>query len=175
VRIETNRLVLRSPAPSDAEFLVSLYTDPEVLRFLPTGPVWTVELARRSIEARLAMEAQVGYAPLTVLRKDSGQLTGTAGLRLIPNTTEVEILYHYLPSSWGRGFGTEAAIAILGHGLRSVGLVKIIAISLPENVGSWRVMEKAGMRYVGTASYFGIDNLKKYVAERETWKPLQPP
>ena len=51
-----------------------------------------------------------------------------------------------------------------------VGLEQIIAICFPENVGSWRVMEKAGMRYVGMASYYGL-NLKKYIADRTTWAP----
>jgi RimJ/RimL family protein N-acetyltransferase len=46
-----------------------------------------------------------------------------------------------------------------------------MAVALPENVGSWRVMEKAGMRYEGTADYYGYEGLKKYVAEREWWKP----
>jgi hypothetical protein len=36
-------------------------------------------------------------------------------------------------------------------------------------VGSWRIMEKAGMRFVGPASYYGLEGLKKYVAERGEW------
>jgi RimJ/RimL family protein N-acetyltransferase len=48
-----------------------------------------------------------------------------------------------------------------------------MAVALPENVGSWRVMERAGMRYEGIASYYGLDGLKKYIAEREWWKPPQ--
>jgi hypothetical protein len=31
-------------------------------------------------------------------------------------------------------------------------------------------MEKAGMRYEGMASYYGMTGLKKYVADRDTWK-----
>ncbi len=42
-----------------------------------------------------------------------------------------------------------------------------MAVGLPENVGSWRVMEKAGMRYEGTSSYYGLEGLKKYTAERD--------
>ena len=63
----------------------------------------------------------------------------------------------------------EAARAVLRYGLEDLGLERIIAICFPENVGSWRVMEKAGMRFVGTASYYGLARLKKYVAERGTW------
>jgi RimJ/RimL family protein N-acetyltransferase len=45
-----------------------------------------------------------------------------------------------------------------------------MAVALPENVGSWRVMEKAGMRYEGIAAYYGMGGLKKYVAERDWWR-----
>jgi hypothetical protein len=31
-------------------------------------------------------------------------------------------------------------------------------------------MEKAGMRYEGSASYYGLVDLKKYVAERDWWQ-----
>jgi acetate---CoA ligase (ADP-forming) len=40
-----------------------------------------------------------------------------------------------------------------------------------ENIGSWRVMEKAGMRYHGLVDYYGLKGLKKYLAERGWWKP----
>jgi len=69
----------------------------------------------------------------------------------------------------------EAAIAVLAHGLGPVGLDSIMALVVPENVGSWRVMEKVGMRYQGLADYYGLKGLKKYVAERGWWSsPLVP-
>ncbi len=46
---------------------------------------------------------------------------------------------------------------------------------MSENVGSCRVMEKVGMRYQGLADYYGLKDLKKYVAERGWWSsPLVP-
>ena len=82
----------------------------------------------------------------------------------------MELAYHYLPSAWGKGYGSEAAAAVIAYGLSVLGLDRIIAICFPENIGSWRVMEKAGMRYVGTASYYGLEGLKKYEAERRSWR-----
>ena len=58
---------------------------------------------------------------------------------------------------------------MLGHGLGSVGLDQIMAVAMAGNVGSWRVMEKAGMRYQGLVNYFGLEGLKKYVADRDWW------
>jgi ribosomal-protein-alanine N-acetyltransferase len=44
------------------------------------------------------------------------------------------------PPAWSKGYGTEAAIAVLAYGLGPVGLKCIMAVVVPENVGSWRVM-----------------------------------
>ena len=53
---------------------------------------------------------------------------------------------------------------MIAHGLGPVGLATIMAVVVPENIGSWRVMEKAGMRYEGLVDYYGMTGLKKYVA-----------
>jgi [ribosomal protein S5]-alanine N-acetyltransferase len=55
-----------------------------------------------------------------------------------------DVAYHLARASWNKSYATEAAVAVLSHGLGSVGLARVMAVALPENVGSWRVMEKAG-------------------------------
>jgi len=169
VRLETERLELRSATLEDADLLFKLFSIPEVWRYLPPGPPYTRERACVGIERRMKLETERGFAPLLVFRRDTGEFIGNAGLQPIPDTLEVEIAYHYFPSAWGKGYGTEAAIAILAQGLGPLGLPQIIAICVPENVGSWRIMEKAGMRWSGLASYYGLQGLKKYVAERGVW------
>ena len=62
-------------------------------------------------------------------------------------------------------------IALLGHGVGPLGLDRIVAVAIQDNVGSWRVMEKSGMRYQGLAIYSGMAALKKYAAERQWWQP----
>lgn len=74
-----------------------------------------------------------------------------------------------------QGYATEVVIAVLAHALTAVGLEGLMPVALPENVGSWRVMKKAGMRYEGGASYYGLEGLKKYTAKRDWWKPPASP
>jgi RimJ/RimL family protein N-acetyltransferase len=171
MRLETQRLELRSATPNDADLLLKLFSIPEVMRFLPPGPPYTLERATAGVERRMKLEAERGFSPMLVFRKDTHEFIGNAGLQPVPDTSEVEIAYHYLPSVWGKGYGTEAAVAILRQGLGPLELPRIIAICIPENVGSWRIMEKAGMRYVGVASYYGLEGLRKYIAERGDWSP----
>jgi RimJ/RimL family protein N-acetyltransferase len=170
MRLETSRLVIRSFEPSDAEGMLHVFGDPDVRKFLPPFPDPTLETMQASVARRMAMERDHGHGLWAVERKDTGELIGDCGLMLVEGTgPEVEIAYHYKQTAWNRGYGTEAAIACLAEGFGRVGLEHVIAICFPENVGSWRVMEKAGMRYEGTASYYGLAGLKKYVADRATW------
>ena len=51
------------------------------------------------------------------------------------------------------------------------GVYRVSAVCDVENVASARVMEKAGMRYAGlTDEYYGLKGMKKYVADRATWR-----
>ncbi|HAF11330.1 MAG TPA: GNAT family N-acetyltransferase [Chloroflexi bacterium] len=170
MRLETPRLVIRSFEPGDDEALLRVFSDPEVRRFLPPAPEPTLERMRAGVQRRMDTERDRGYALWAVQRKDTGTLIGNCALMPVEGTgPEVEIAYHYAHEAWNRGYGTAAAVACLAHGLGSIGLERIIAICFPENVGSWRVMEKAGMRYEGVASYYGLTGLKKYLADRATW------
>ena len=175
-RLETDRLVIRTFEPRDAEAWVAMVSDPEVRRFLPEGPVPTIETFQGAIERRHALEREHGFALWAVDAKETGAFVGQSGLQPIERTgPEVELAYHFNRASWNKGYATEAAIAVLEHGLGPVGLDRIIAVVVPENVGSWRVLEKAGMRYDGLATYYELPGLKKYVAERAQWRsPLQP-
>ena len=171
MRLETPRLVIRSFRPNDAEAMLAVFGDPEVRKYLPPFPDPTIESMEKSVGRRMAMEHDHGHGLWAVERKDTGELIGDCGLMLVEGTgPEVEIAYHYKRSAWNQGYGTEAAVACLTHGFGPIGLERVIAICFPENVGSWRVMEKAGMRYEGTADYYGLVGLKKYVAERDTWE-----
>lgn len=168
---ETARLFLRSLRPSDAPALHEMFGDPEVIRFIPPGPPLTLERVRRSVDRRIGIERRSGLTLWLVQRSDTGETIGQCGFALVEGTgPEIEIAYHYARRAWGQGFGTEAAIACLERGFGPLGLERVIAICYPENVASWRVMEKAGMRSDGFGDHYGI-RMKRYVADRATWRP----
>ena len=184
-RLETARLVIRTFEPGDAEAWVAMFADPEVRRFLP-GPAPTMEDFQRAIEGRHAMEREGGYAMWALEEKRTGTFVGQCGLRPADSVwpqagapappvegarREFDLAYHFTRACWNKGYASEAAVAVLAHGLGPLGLDCIIAVAMPENIGSWRVMEKAGMRYAGLADYYGLEGLKKYIAEPEWWQP----
>ena len=172
-RIETSRLVIRTFEPRDAEAWIAMVNDPEVNRFLPPGPDVTMETFQEVIGRRHAMEREIGYTMWAVDDKTTGTFVGQCGIRPVEEDAgpEIDLAYHYTRASWNKGYGTEAVIAVLAHGLGPVGLDRIMAVAMPENTGSWRVMEKAGMRYEGLVNYYGLEGLKKYAADGEWWRP----
>jgi len=175
MRIETARLVIRTCEPRDSDAWITMINDPEVARYLPSDDtVATPELHQQVMERRHTQER--GYAMWAVEAKATGAYIGQCGLYQYVaegKEPEIEIAYHYPPSSWNKGYGTEAAVAVLTYGFGTLGLDRVIALVVQENVGSWRVAEKAGMRFEGLATYYEMRDLKKYGAEHAWWRAPQ--
>lgn len=168
--METARLVIRAFEPRDAEPWVAMLSAPDFDRYLPPGPVATLEVFESGIERRHAMERDRGYTMWAVEVKETGEFVGQCGLVPVERIgPEIELAYHFDKTSWNRGYATEVAIAVLAQGLGPIGLDRVIAVVMPENFASCRVAEKAGMRFEGIATYYGIVGVNKYVAERSLW------
>ena len=71
--IETARLVIRPFALDDAEEIQAIWRDPETMRWIPSGPVATVEAARAKIERFIAHQDEHGFSLWVVREKASGQ------------------------------------------------------------------------------------------------------
>ncbi len=77
-----------------------------------------------------------------MVEKETGRVIGGCGL-YIDHCNLGWILHR---DYWGRGYTTEAARAMIAYAFGTLGLRRLTATCDPENVGSWRVMEKNGMR-----------------------------
>jgi len=147
--LETERLSLRHLVPDDLDRLAALYADPVVRRYFPEG---TLTLAETKEELEWFLHGHLRYPELglwaTVL-KSSGQLIGRCGLLpwTIDGQDEVEVAYLLGQAYWGRGLGTEAALAIRDYGFGRLRLARLIALIDHANVASQRVAEKIGMTF----------------------------
>ncbi|HUQ40863.1 MAG TPA: GNAT family N-acetyltransferase [Candidatus Limnocylindrales bacterium] len=164
---ETPRLVIRSFEPRDAAALhARVFGDAETMKYIPRGASPSLDRTRASIDRFLRHEREHGFGLWAVELKETGELIGDCGLFLVQGVgPEVEVAYHFGRDWWGQGFATEAAAACLRYGFAQCDLTEIIAICFPDHAASRRVMEKAGMRYVGPARYYDLD-LVKYEKRR---------
>jgi RimJ/RimL family protein N-acetyltransferase len=121
--------------------------DPEVMRYFASPG--TVEGSNEMIDRWSAQIEEQGWSNAAVERKDTGEFIGFVGLsvprRELPFTPCVEIGWRLAREHWGRGFATEAAMAMLRAGFEQVGLEEIVSFTSIVNEPSRRVMERIGM------------------------------
>jgi ribosomal-protein-alanine N-acetyltransferase len=152
--LETPRLLLRPFGPGDAPLVHRVYSDPDVMRYVATGPMADLSVTERLLQDYQAHQKRHGYSFWAVVERDSDSLIGDAGLYRTP-TGEVELGYTLGAAWWGRGYATEAASAWLSCAFGSLGIFEVVALAEPANVASMHVLEKLGMRRAGERIAFG--------------------
>jgi RimJ/RimL family protein N-acetyltransferase len=161
--LETDRLLLREFVEEDAEAFFRLNSHPEVLRFVPDKPLLNVEQARQILlDHPIADYRKHGFGRGACILKSTGEQIGFAGLKYLEELGEVDVAYRLMPSHWGHGYATEAALASVRFGFAELGLKQIIGLVMPENIASARVLQKTGLRYVEKVTFWG-HQFSKYV------------
>jgi [ribosomal protein S5]-alanine N-acetyltransferase len=95
--------------------------------------------------------AGAGSTRLIVHAADE-MLIGETGFHGPPDASgTVEVGYSIVPAYRGLGFAAEATRALIRDALARPGIRKITAECLDDNAASLRVLEKLGMRRVGSA------------------------
>ena len=142
--LRTERLVLRPVAADDHAALLAHWDAPDVRRFLFDGAMLSAAEITEAFEDSTRDFGRAGYGLWLVYEKDSAGLIGTAGLRPLDHLG-LEIFYSLAPGSWGQGYATEAARAVLDHALGSLGLPEVLAEVDEGNTASIAVIERLGM------------------------------
>ena len=145
--IESERLIFRKFTLDDLPKLIEQRSDPEVNKFLGGTKLQNPEALAKRIRFYISCYESHGFGSCAMIWKPTGEMIGSAGLQPLDGTDEIEVGYSMIKEYWGKGIGTEAARAWLDHGFREHGLERIVAIALPENIASRRIMEKLGMKF----------------------------
>lgn len=146
---ETDRLLLRHFHMLDVDAMQSVFGDAEVMHYGPG--VQTILWIREWLHScRSDYYRKLGFGPYAVVEKSSGRVFGYCGLFYFPDISgqpEIEIGYRLAREFWGKGYATEAALAVRDYGFHALSLTRLIALIDPENAASRRVAEKIGMMY----------------------------
>lgn len=165
--LETARLLMRKFTWDDLDKIIELRADDEVAWGIGGARSQTREFNEIRLQFYLDCYEKFGYGMCAMIWKETGELIGWSGLLPIEETGETEVGYGMAKKFWRRGIGLEAARAWLDYGFNTVGLEKIVAFALPENTGSWRIMEKLGMRYEKTEMRHGEECVFYQISRRE--------
>lgn len=163
----TERLELRALTAGDAAAFYRLNSDPEVMRFTGEPPLESLAEARVAIAEYPDFDS-VGFGRWGCVLRGQKTIFGFCGLKYLPDLGAVDVGYRFLPEYWGRGFATEACAASIRFGFDTLELERIIAMVLPENTGSIRVLEKVGMRCEGRVDYEGLQPLRFGISPNAT-------
>jgi RimJ/RimL family protein N-acetyltransferase len=149
-RVETARLVCERLRPEHTPEVSRLLLDPRVARTLwrRSGPP-TERVVAESMTARLEHWERYGFGLWLLRDRQSGEFVGRGGLQwtYVAEMHEVEAGWAIVPGRWREGLATELAKACVDSAFGDLGLSGIVAFTLPGNVASRRVMEKAGFEY----------------------------
>ena len=124
--------------------MFAVYGDAESMRWVGDGQPLTFERCELWVRVTEKNYAARGYGMFALVLRESGEVVGFAGLVHPGGQDDAELKYALSRASFGRGFATEAAIALLGWGRGVVPTRRILATAFPENVPSHRVLAKAG-------------------------------
>ncbi len=149
VTLETERLILRRWKESDREPFAALNADPEVMAYFP-GLLTRAE-SDETVDRIEAHFDRHGFGLWAVEVRQETPFIGFVGLAVprfeAPFTPCVEIGWRLARPAWGRGYAPEAARRCLLQAFDDLGLDEVVAMTVPENLKSRRVMEKLGMSH----------------------------
>lgn len=147
--IETDRLTLRPFTLDDLDALHDIQSKPELTTYLfwePRSRDEVQEVLSGRADRAFDEVYQKGLA-LAVVVRERNTLVGDVSLTVLSREHEQgEIGFVLDPDQQGRGYGREAASAMLGLGFEDLKLHRIIGRCDPRNVPSWRLLERLGMR-----------------------------
>jgi ribosomal-protein-alanine N-acetyltransferase len=150
--IETDRLILRPFVMADAEDMFRNWAnDPEVTKYLTWAPHGRIEITREILKIWTSAYGKKDYYQWAMVIKETGDLVGSIGVVSYDDGNEhCEIGYCSAQKAWGKGYMTEALIAMMDYLFETVGFHRISGIHYEGNDASCKVMTKAGMTYEGT-------------------------
>ena len=158
----TERLALEPLGPDNTAELAPLLEDPRVARTLsPTGLPPAPGLEPELIEAKVAHWRRYGFGLWLLRDRSTGAMVGRGGLQhtVIDGVDEIEIAWAIVPERWGEGLATELANLCVGLAFERLSALSVIAITLPDNIASRRVMEKCGMSFEREFVHVGLDHV----------------
>lgn len=154
--VKTRRLLIRNFEFKDWQAVYEYTSDRNVMKYIPEG-VFSEKAAKEFVNKNIGDKAE--NFPVVLI--DENILIGHIAFYKYFGEHTYEIGWVFNPKYYNRGFATEAAKAVVQYGFEKMKLHRIIATCQPQNIPSYRIMEKIGMRREG---YF-----KKCIPKGNEW------
>lgn len=168
--LETDRLILRPPAPEDFEGWAAFAADEEVNRFL--GGAQPREIAWRTMCVMTGAWTIRGFSMFSIIEKESGRWVGRLGPWRPEGWPGTEVGWGVVRESWGKGYAIEGATAAIDWAFDRLGWTEVIHTIDPGNINSQNVARRLGssiLRHAVLPAPLN-DSVDVWGQSREQWK-----
>lgn len=142
--LRTERLILRPWREADLAPFATLNSDPIAMEYFPK--LLTREESDAMVGRIRAHFDREGFGLWAVEVPGIAPFIGFTGLaRPSFMSDSIEVGWRLMREHWGAGYATEAARASLAWGFANLPVPEIVAMVVPDNLRSQRVMAKLGM------------------------------
>ncbi|WP_194833471.1 GNAT family N-acetyltransferase [Nocardia sp. XZ_19_369] len=155
--LETERLTLVPLRAEHTDAVVEVFADKSMSTYLDLD-ISAPDNAREMMRQRLAFDGPPGMGHWAFLQ--GGTVVGIGHLRPsweLPGELP-EIGWYLSPTYGGRGLATEAAAALLHHGLADLALNSVWALVHVDNKPSLQLAARLGFLTVGTGVHYGAEH-----------------
>jgi RimJ/RimL family protein N-acetyltransferase len=143
--LETQRLMLRRLSCLDAAFMLELLNDPAFIENVGDKGVRTeADAARYIAQGAEASYERFGFGMWLVALKDGGSPVGICGLVRRDELPHADLGFAFLPRHRSLGYAHESAAAVMRHARSALALGRLLAVVVPGNVASRRLLGKLG-------------------------------
>lgn len=172
--LTTERLGLRHFVPDDLEWLVSLQSDPDVMRYV--GGTRDRSKTAELLDTRI-LRYYHEHPGLGMWMTSDRATDAPLGFHLLNHMwgeSFIQVGFLLSKSAWGRGIGTEMARALLWYGFADLCLPQIVAVANLDNHASHRVLLKIGLlrhgeRTFSHPNYAAAGPLAWFERDRDAW------
>ena len=146
--LETERIILRKFTIRDGEFIFRLLNSPGWLRNIGTRNISSKADAEKYITEKLMPPYLSSWFGFYVIElKQTGESAGMCGLVKREGLEDVDIGFALLPEYEGKGYAFESALAVLDYAKNELKMSRLAAVTIAENNGSIKLLEKLGLRF----------------------------
>lgn len=148
-RIKTERLLLRPFCLYDVKNYFALITDPEVLSGTDMPHELEESCVREWIVAHPEFWERRRELYMLATSLSTREIIGSVSIFTHDRHNKADLGYWMAKSAWGKGYATEATLAMVKYAFETMKLHRMEANHLLRNPTSGRVLQKLGFKYEG--------------------------
>ncbi|MCD9460664.1 GNAT family N-acetyltransferase [Marinibactrum halimedae] len=156
---ETERVILRPFSETDGAFIIELLNDESFIRNIADKKIRSLNDAVSYLRnGPMISYQQYGFGLYLVVLKTTNTPIGMCGIVKREELAYPDLGYAFLPRYWGKGYAFESAKAVLEYAKHSLRLNLLLAVTLPNNEKSNRLLIKLGFSRIGEVELYQLPN-----------------